>query len=107
MKPRPQGYSPLGEKNLEHRWIKQLGESGELCYRSILAQNLKGFGESLTRSLEAWRKILPLTAPEAAVEELAAFSDAAGATFSGAGGGYLLVVSARAIQGALRIKIRR
>lgn len=107
MKPRPQGYDPLEETNLDPRWIKQLGESGDLCYRSILAHDLDGLGASLTQSLEAWSRILPRTTPQAALQEMSAFSDAAGATFSGAGGGYLLVASAGAAQGALRVKIRR
>ena len=34
--PRPAGYNPLGEKNLDPRWIERLGKTGRDCYEAIL-----------------------------------------------------------------------
>ena len=31
--PRPEGYNPLGEKNLDPNWIERLGQSGRDCLR--------------------------------------------------------------------------
>jgi cytidyltransferase-like protein len=106
LKPRSLGYDPLEVKNLEHRWIKQLGESGELCYSSILKHDIKGLGESLNLSLEAWRKILPRTVLNSTLDEISQYSSHPGATFSGSGGGYILVASDKKIDGAVKIKIR-
>ncbi len=107
LKPRPPDFDPLEEKSLDPTWIKRLGESGELCFRSILSRDVAGLGESLTLSLKAWRQILPRTVPDSTLRELERYKDSPGGTSSGAGGGYLLLASDRPIEGAFRIKIRR
>ena len=105
--PRHPGFDPLHPKNLDYEWIKQLGESGELCYRSILEFDVKGLGQSLKLSLEAWQHILPSSVLESTLKELRQYASYPGATFAGAGGGYILVVSEQEIPGAIKIKIRR
>jgi hypothetical protein len=107
LKPRPPEYNPLEKKNLDPRWIRRLGESGELCFRSILNHDVAALGESLTRGLQAWSHILPRTVPDSTLRELERYKNHPGGTFSGAGGGYLLLASSRSIKGAFRIKIRR
>ena len=42
--PRPEGYNPLGIKNLETDWIRRLGQTGKDCYDAILNRDLKGLG---------------------------------------------------------------
>lgn len=106
VQPRPAGYDPLEVKNLEYKWIKQLGESGELCYKSILNQDVHELGESLVQSLEAWREILPRTVLDSTLKEIEKYAAHPGATYSGAGGGYIMVASYQKIEGALEIKIR-
>jgi hypothetical protein len=106
LEPRPPGYDPLEVKNLEYRWIKQLGESGELCYKSILNLDVRGLGESLTQSLEAWRNILPNTVLDSTIEDIERYCEHPGATFSGAGGGYIIVASDKKIEGSTKIKVR-
>jgi hypothetical protein len=106
LEPRPPGYDPLEVKNLEYKWIKRLGESGELCYTSILNHDVKGLGESLVQSLEAWQNILPKTVLGSTLNEINHYSMHPGATFSGAGGGYIIVASDTEIDGALKIKVR-
>jgi len=36
VEPRPDGYSPLGVKNLKPGWIARLGQSGRDCYDAIV-----------------------------------------------------------------------
>ena len=33
--PRPEGYNPLGVKNLDPQWIRRLGQTGKDCYEAI------------------------------------------------------------------------
>lgn len=106
LEPRPMRYDPLEMKNLEYKWIKQLGESGELCYSSILDRDIKGLGESLVLSLDAWRKILPRTVLDSTLEALSHYTSHPGATFSGSGGGYIIIASDKKIEGAIKIKVR-
>ncbi len=106
LEPRPLGYNPLKEKNLEYTWIEKLGNSGKLCYSAILNKDIEGLGKSLNQSLESWEKILPKTILNSTLDEIHKYSSYPGATFSGSGGGYIIVVSETRIEGAERIKIR-
>jgi cytidyltransferase-like protein len=106
LSPRPMTYNPLEIKNLEFEWVKKLGESGALCYRSILNRDVVGLGDSLNLSLECWQRILPLTVEETLLTELRKYGSHPGATFSGCGGGYNIVASDKEIEGALKTKIR-
>ena len=36
---RPEGYNPLGVKNLDPKWIRRLGNSGRECFDAILARD--------------------------------------------------------------------
>ncbi|HTR40851.1 MAG TPA: hypothetical protein VMH87_04485, partial [Pseudomonadales bacterium] len=36
VEPRPEGYSPLGKKNLQPKWVAKLGQSGRDCYDAIV-----------------------------------------------------------------------
>lgn len=108
LEPRPDGYDPLKEINLDKNFVKELGEAGELCWRSILERDINGLGSALTSTLLAWRKILPYTVPEWVMKELENryFPYYPGALTSGSGGGYVMVVSEKPVEGALRIRIR-
>ena len=35
IEPRPEGYHPLGEKNLDPKWISRLGRTGKDCFDAI------------------------------------------------------------------------
>lgn len=104
--PRPEGYDPLKVRRLDRRAIEQLGDSGAACYESILNRDVDGLGESLRRSLEAWKKILPETIPPWADRKLRAYASCLGATLSGAGGGYAIIASRTKAPGAFQIRIR-
>jgi hypothetical protein len=106
--PRPIGYNPLAEKNLKKEFVRELGESGTLCWESILKKDVNGLGKAMTGSFLAWKKILPRTVPDWVMNEMETkyFPNFPGAITSGSGGGYVVVVSEKKIEGAIRIKVR-
>jgi hypothetical protein len=108
LEPRPDGYDPLKEMHLEKALIKELGEAGDLCWKSILNKDLHGLGRALTSTFLSWKKILPLTVPDWVEEEMITnyLPYYPGAITSGAGGGYIIVVSERPVKGAIKIKVR-
>jgi cytidyltransferase-like protein len=108
LKPRPDGYDPLKEMHLEKPFIKMLGEAGERCWESILKKDINGLGKSMTDTYFSWKKILPKTVPDTVFKELEMkyFPFYPGAITSGSGGGYVIVVSEKPVEGAIKIKVR-
>lgn len=110
--PRPEGYNPLGIKNLDPKMIAELGQTGKDCFDAIVACDLKGLGESMNRCMTAWESILPRVVRHPTIkQDLAGVlkeyqSNYPGAMFSGCGGGYLYVVSDQPVPNALRVKVR-
>jgi hypothetical protein len=109
---RPDGYSPLGIKNLDPEWIRRLGRSGKDCYHAILAKDMQAFGASMNACMACWQVLLPHTVshPSLSVDlaGLLAYyqSRYAGAMYSGCGGGYLYVVSDQPVPGGFQINVR-
>ena len=112
VEPRPDGYNPLGIKNLDPQWIRRLGRSGKDCYRGIIERDLKALGASMNDCMKCWEAILPHTVrhPTISIDlpGLLHYYQAkyAGAMYSGCGGGYIYVVSEKPVAGALRINVR-
>lgn len=110
--PRPDGYAPLGIKNLDPAWISRLGSSGRLCYEALLTCDLEMLGESMNECMRCWEAILPHTVTHPTLKfDLKAIleryqSRYPGAMYSGCGGGYLIVASGEAVPGAFQIKVR-
>lgn len=110
--PRPDGYDPLGEKNLDPQWIARLGQSGRDCFAAIVRQDATALGRSLNLTMKCWATLLPQVVRHPALRvELPPLLKAyqqeyPGAMYSGCGGGYLLVVSERPVPGALQVNIR-
>jgi hypothetical protein len=110
--PRPEGYNPLGWKNLQPKWIARLGQSGKDCFEAIRHRDLRGLGSSMNECMTCWEKLLPHTVrhPTLTVDLRALLkayqSRYAGAMFSGCGGGYLFVVSEQPVPGAFTVKVR-
>jgi galactokinase/mevalonate kinase-like predicted kinase len=109
---RPEGYDPLGEKNLDPDWIQRLGQTGKDCYNAILSKDITALGQSMNECMLCWHHILPNTVKHSTInidlmEILRSFqSDYAGAMYSGCGGGYLYIVSDKPVQNSFKIKIR-
>jgi hypothetical protein len=110
--PRPEGYSPLGRKHLDPKWIARLGQTGKDCFEAIRRRDLRGLGASLNECMTCWERLLPHTVrhPTLTVDLPALLrvyqSRYAGAMFSGCGGGYLFVVSEEPVAGAFTVKVR-
>ena len=109
---RPEGYNPLGEKNLDPAWIRRLGSSGRECFDAILARDAAALGGSMNACMECWEAILPHTVRHPALtvdlQGILSYyqSRYAGAMYSGCGGGYLYVVSADAVPGTMKVRVR-
>ena len=106
--PRPEGYDPLKVKNLDRALVRELGDSGDQCWSSIINRDIRGLGKSITRTFLAWRKMLPHTVPDWVIQEMETkyLPCYHGAGTSGSGGGYAMVVSEKKIKGAIRIKVK-
>ena len=112
VEPRPPGYSPLGKKNLDPKWIAKLGQSGKDCFEAIRRMDAKALGASLNLNMKCWETILPQTVRHPLIKTdlmglLAAYQKRYdGAMYSGCGGGYLIVVSKEYVPGAFKVNVR-
>src|SRR5260221_148007 len=61
VEPRPDGYDPLREKNLEPKWIARLGRTGRDCFDAIRRRDAAALGASFNECMVCWEKILPAT----------------------------------------------
>ena len=110
--PRPDGYNPLGIKNLDPDWIARLGQSGKDCFDAIIARDPAALGASMNECMLCWEAILPQTVRHHTLKidllELLRFyqSKYAGAMYSGCGGGYLYVVSDEPVPGSFHVSVR-
>jgi hypothetical protein len=110
--PRPEGYNPLGIKNLDPELVRRLGDTGKACFDAIVARNATALGASMNACMDCWGAILPQTMrhPTLTVdlEAILAYyqSRYCGAMYSGCGGGYLYVVAEEPVPGAMKIRVR-
>jgi hypothetical protein len=110
--PRPDGYNPLGVKNLDGEWVGKLSRSGKDCYDAIVAKDVGALGRSLNLNMECWERMLPRTVSHETIKmDLVGLlrhyqGRYPGAMYSGCGGGYLLVVSEEGVPGGSRVKVR-
>jgi hypothetical protein len=112
VQPRPEGYSPLGRKHLDPRWVARLGQSGQYCYDAIIRRDIAALGASLNLNMKCWETLLPQVVRHPLLRVglmslLKAYQQQyLGAMYSGCGGGYLVVVSDQAVPGAFQINVR-
>ncbi len=112
VEPRPEGYSPLGLKHLDPKWIARLGQSGKNCYDAILQRNAEALGASLNLTMQCWERLLPHVVRHPLLRlELMPLLKAyqrqyPGAMYSGCGGGYLIVVSNQPVPGSSQVNVR-
>ncbi len=110
--PRPEGYNPLGIKNLDPTWVARLGQSGRDCYGAIVKMDAKALGASLNLNMKCWETLLPRVVRHPLIRlDLMALLKAyqrqyLGAMYSGCGGGYLIVVSNETVPGACKVNVR-
>ncbi len=112
IEPRPEGYTPLGIKNLEPEWVARLGQSGRNCYDAIVTMDAQALGASFNLNMKCWETLLPQVVRHPALRvELMPLLKAyqqqyPGAMYSGCGGGYLMVVSNTPVPGSFQVTVR-
>jgi hypothetical protein len=110
---RPDGYSPLGVKNLDPDEVARLGQTGRACFDALVSRNAPALGAAMNDCMRCWENLLPHTVrhpllPPDLPDLLRHYQDRShGAMFSGCGGGYFYIVSETLFPGAFRIRVRR
>ena len=112
VEPRPDGYNPLGVKNLSPKWVARLGQSGRDCFDAIVKMDVDALGASFNLNMKCWETLLPnvvqhpLLRPDLPKLLKAYQRHYPGAMYSGCGGGYLMVASESPVPGAFKVNIR-
>ena len=107
--PRTNSYSPLVNTSIHAAGARALSEAAEDCWNAIQKKDLQSFGHAFTRSFEAQIAMFPHMVDEDILSAIEFYKDKAlGWKLSGAGGGgYIILVSDKPVEGAMQIKIRR
>jgi len=109
---RPDGYNPLGVKNLDPAWIRRLGQSGKDCFDATVAMDAAALGGSMNECMRCWETILPdVVHHHTLTVDLMAIlrhyqARYAGAMYSGSGGGYLYIVSDEPVPGGFHVQVQ-
>jgi hypothetical protein len=112
IEPRPEGYSPLGEKNLDPKWVARLGQAGKRCFDAIRRMDVADLGASLNLNMKCWETLLPQVVRHPLIKvDLMRLLNAyqqryPGAMYSGCGGGYLIVAANEPVPGAFKVNVR-
>jgi cytidyltransferase-like protein len=107
--PRKSHYSVVDNTNITRENVATLSEAARNCWEAILTKNLEDFGRTMRESFEAQVAMFPNMADQEIFETIDIYRDKVkGWKLSGAGGGgYLIFVTDRPLENALKIKIRR
>ena len=103
--PRPDGYDPLIEKNLTKENAQLLSEAAQMTWQGVKTKDATLLGKGLSQTADAWTLLLPNTVPAHLRELRKQYKENYGTSFSGCGGGYLMVVSDTPPQDAIRLHI--
>ncbi len=107
--PRKTDYYVLNNTNITAEGAKQLSDAAEMCWKAIHDMDIDAFGKYFQNSFKAQISMFPNMVDNEILEIIEQYSNKAkGWKLSGAGGGgYLIFVSDKPIEGAVKIKIRR
>lgn len=107
--PRQPDFDVLSNTNITREGAKALSVATENCWEAILARDIWGFGEFMRQAFEAQIAMFPNMMNPMIADLIEEYRNRAlGWKVSGAGGGgYLILVSDRRIDNAVRIVIRR
>lgn len=107
--PRNNEFDVLSKINLHKEHIKELAEHSNKLWNSILNLDIKNFGKSFLNSFNAQLKIFPMMLNDEISKTIDIYKDdVIGYKLSGSGGGgYLILVTNKIIDGSIKIKIRR
>jgi galactokinase/mevalonate kinase-like predicted kinase len=107
--PREGGYSVLSDTNINAPAASRLARATDDCWDAILQKDSAAFGRSFREAFEAQIAMFPHMMDGSVQDAIDTYrSRALGWKLAGAGGGgYLVLVSDRQINGTIQIKIRR
>jgi cytidyltransferase-like protein len=107
--PREQGLDLLGETYINEENVKSLSNASEEVWTAIENKDLDKFSEGFLKSFNAQVKMFPAMVNDKILKEIEKYKTKALAwKLAGAGGaGYLILVSDKPIEGAMKIKVRR
>ena len=107
--PRHTGFSVLSGTKITRERAKALADATENCWQAILSRDIEDFGRYFRQSFEAQIAMFPNMMNEMVEKLIRQYRDVAlGWKLSGAGGGgYLILVSDKPIDGAVRVIARR
>jgi hypothetical protein len=107
--PRQPGFSVLSGTNIDTGGAKALSQATENCWQAILDHDMARFGLHFRQSFEAQIAMFPNMMNKTVARLIEQYRDQAlGWKLSGAGGGgYLILVSDKPVDGAVRIIARR
>jgi cytidyltransferase-like protein len=107
--PRHTGFSVLSGTKITRERAKALADATEHCWQAILNRDINDFGRYFRQSFEAQIAMFPNMMNEMVEKLIRQYRDVAlGWKLSGAGGGgYLILVSDKPIDGAVRVIARR
>ncbi|KAJ1633784.1 hypothetical protein T492DRAFT_978858 [Pavlovales sp. CCMP2436] len=106
---RPQGYDPLASKHVTLEVVQRLADASERAWAAIIARDAPALGAALSNTMRCWRDMLPETVPAGSAELIEPYDHHHGCLFSGAGGGFLLVVAneGESVKDGFQIEITR
>lgn len=110
--PRPEGYNPLGIKNMDPTVVQRLGQTGKDCYDALIKKDIRALGASMNTCMECWESLLPHTVRHPTIHtDLVGLMKHyqrkyPGAMYSGCGGGYLYIVSEEPVPGTFKVQVR-
>ena len=107
--PRAPGYDVLSDTRIDYDNVRALAEAAEQCWEALLSRDLSGFGSAVSGSFEAQVALFPRMVDPEIVSAIDAYrSDVYGWKLCGAGGGgYLMIVTDRDVDGGTSIRVRR
>lgn len=109
LSPRAGDYDVLAETRIHEEGARALALAAEAVWEAILQKNLHKFGQAFRESFEAQIAMFPGMVNPVILETIQRYEkEALGWKISGAGGGgYLVLVSEKPVENAIRISIRR
>jgi len=107
--PRVSEYDVLENTHIDNLKAANLAQASNDCWEAICTKNIQKFGEAFRQSFEAQIAMFPNMVDESIFQTIELYKNHAwGWKLSGAGGGgYLIMVADKPIEGAMQIKIRR
>jgi len=103
---RPEGFDPLKVKDLSPEHASLLADASRAAWDAICAKDAPKLGLALKDTMAAWSLLLPCTVPQPQSKKWCApYETSHGYLFSGAGGGFLMVISDSPVEKAFQVTI--